>query len=165
MISIVAAVGKNRVIGNKGKIPWDIPEDLEYFEDLTIGSIVVMGRKTFESIGKPLSDRINIVLTKDKKYNLDGCLVANSIPEVFHYISIYDFACGDLDVFVIGGGEIYREFMNFADRLYLTEIDYDFEGDVFFPNFDRKKWNLLFSQKGNNKKYIYSFNIYERTYK
>ena len=134
MISIVAAVAKNLVIGKDGAIPWKLPNDVSFFVKITTGCPVVMGRKTFESIGKPLKNRTNIILTRDESYKQEGCLVYSDIKKV-----VEDF--GDKNLMVIGGQEIYRQFLPYTDKLYITYIDKDFEGDTFFPEIDFNVWS------------------------
>lgn len=134
MITIIAACSKNRVLGANNQLIWHIPEDLKRFKKLTHGNTVVMGRKTYESIGKALPGRLNIVLTKNKNFKANDCLIYNNVAEV---LEIYE----KNNLFVIGGGEIYRMFMPFADKIELTLIDKEFEGDTFFPEID-DVWKL-----------------------
>lgn len=132
-LSIIAAMARNRVIGAGSKLPWHLSEDLKRFKKLTMGHPVVMGRKTFESIGKPLSGRDNLVLTRQRAFHPNGVTVAHSFEEI---LSI----CGrSSEAFVIGGAEIFRMALPYANRLYLTQIDQDFKGDAYFPEFDLKK--------------------------
>lgn len=127
LISIIAAMAENRVIGDRGIIPWDIPEDRRRFRELTMGHPVVMGRKTFESIGHPLPGRLTIVLTKRQGYPAEGCLVLHDLRSAFA-------ACtGSAEVFICGGGEVYREALPFAQRIYLTLVQGEFQGDAVFP--------------------------------
>ncbi len=158
MINIIAAMSRNRVIGNKGELPWKLPEDMRHFTKVTTGFPVVMGRKTFESIGRPLKGRTNIILTRDISYQKDGCIVLNNVEDV-----VKNFSKEDL--MVIGGEEIYRQFLPYAERIYLTLIDKDFEGDTFFPDFDKKNWIKKSEEKGikdENNPYDYYFQIYEK---
>lgn len=141
-ISIIAAVSKNGVIGKKGELPWYIPEDLRHFKELTTGHPIIMGRKTFESIGKPLPNRANIIITRDAGYEAEGCLVVHSLEEALEKAGeaeknppLLKLRKGKSEVFVIGGGEIYNEAIKVADKLYLTLIEDNFEGDVFFPDY------------------------------
>jgi len=126
MITLIAACSKNRVIGGDGKLLWHLPEDLKRFKSLTTGNPIVMGRKTYESIGKALPGRLNIILTKNRDFKADNCLIYNNIYDL---LEIYQQS----NLFVIGGGEIYKMFLPFADKIELTLIDKDFEGDTFFP--------------------------------
>lgn len=134
IISIVAAIGHNRVIGIDNKLPWNLPADIQRFRQLTMGKPVIMGRKTFESIGKPLLQRVNIVLTRDPSYQLSGCIVVHSIAETLQAMQEYP------EVMVIGGEEIFRQFLPFTARMYLTLIHGDFIGDTYFPEFDLDEW-------------------------
>ena len=141
MITLIAAMSKNRVIGNKGNIPWKIPNDTEFFRKTTKFCPVVMGRKTFKSIGKPLKNRTNIILTRDVNYKNEECVFYHDIQKI-----INDFRKENL--MIIGGEEIYKSFLPHTDRIYLTCIDQDFEGDTFFPNFEDEKWVKESEKKG-----------------
>jgi len=126
-ISLIAAMAENRVIGRGPEIPWDLPDDRRRFREITWGHPLVMGRKTFETLGGPLSGRENIVLTRDRSYRAEGCLVVHGRDEVL-------VRAGDADeVFICGGEEVYREFLPLADRIYLTVLHREVEGDVLFP--------------------------------
>jgi dihydrofolate reductase len=158
MITLIAAMSKNRIIGNNGGIPWKIPNDTEFFRKITKLCPVVMGRKTFESIGRVLPDRKNIILTRNKFYLRDGCLIYDDIQKV-----ITDF--GKENLMIIGGEEIYRQFLPFADKICLTYIDENFEGDTFFPEFDLNKWKLISEEKGlknDDNPYDYYFRWYNK---
>lgn len=128
MINIIVAVSRNGVIGNKNDLIWDIPEDLKRFKELTMGNTIVMGRKTHESIGRPLPGRLNVVVTRSMDFCSIGCVVVDSIEEALTKSDIGS------DVYIIGGGEIYRQVlkMGVVDNIYLTLIDEDFEGDTTF---------------------------------
>ena len=139
MINIIVATSENNVIGKGNDIPWYIPEDLEHFKKLTTGNTVIMGRKTYESLPKeyrPLPNRINIVITRDKSYQAKGCLVVNSLEDALRK------ADNDKEIFIIGGGQIYREGLKFAERIYLTKIHNNIEGDTYFPKLN-KFWKLV----------------------
>jgi len=135
MISIIAAVSKNGVIGVDNTLPWDLPVDLKRFKEITTGNVVIMGRKTYESIGKALPNRVNIVVTRDKNFFVSGVLSANSLDSALLK------AGNNKDIFIIGGGEIYRQSMDFVDKLYITEVDMEVEGDTTFPTIS-DKWNV-----------------------
>ncbi len=120
-------MAKNRVIGANGRLPWHLSSDLKRFKALTMGHHIIMGRKTFESIGRLLPGRTTIVITRNPGWKFEGAVVADSLQRAL------DLASGDSEVFVIGGQEVFREALPLADRIYLTEIDRDFEGDTFFP--------------------------------
>ena len=141
-VSIIAAVSKNFVIGYKGKIPWHIPEDLKRFKKITSGHHVIMGRKTFESIGHPLPNRINIILTRNKNYKADGCRVVNSLQEALTKAKISK----DKEVFIIGGEQIYNLALPIADKIYLTQVHHNFKGDSFFPKINTDNWKEISRQ-------------------
>lgn len=133
-LSIIAAVARNGVIGIENRLPWRLPEDLRHFKQLTLGHHLIMGRKTYESIGRPLPGRMTIILTRDPGYRVEDCLTAGSIEDALKL-------CGDdPEIFVVGGSDLYAQTLTLVDRLYLTEIDADFTGDAFFPAFDRSMW-------------------------
>jgi dihydrofolate reductase len=134
-VVIVAAVGRNGVIGVEGRLPWKIPEDLARFRRLTTGHVLVMGRSTFESIGRPLPDRLNVVLTRRSDWSAEGVAVAGSLEDAL------DLAHGSGRVaFVVGGAEVYRAALLLADRMELTEVDAEPKGDTFFPEVDWSRW-------------------------
>ena len=125
----------NRAIGVNNALPWHCPEDLKHFKALTLGHTIIMGRKTFDSIGRPLPGRNTIVVTRNKALVIPGCAVVNSLDEAIA-------ACADEDeVFVVGGAELYAEALPVAETLYITEIMQDVEGDTYFPEFDRNAWH------------------------
>lgn len=132
--SFVVAAAQNRVIGQGNRMPWHLPSDLAFFKRITMGHPIVMGRKTYESIGKPLPGRTNIVITRDPGFRAPGCVVVDSLEAAYR-------AAGDTDeVFVIGGAQIYQAAMANVDRIYLTEIQASPEGDTWFPEIDRRQW-------------------------
>lgn len=136
IISLVAAMGENRVIGIENRLPWRLPADMQHFRRLTMGKPVLMGRKTFDSIGKPLAGRLNIVVTRDLDFHPKGVLVAHSVDEGLA-------AAADApEVMVIGGASFYRQLLSRAHRVYLTEIRHRFAGDAFFPELDREAWQV-----------------------
>lgn len=134
-ISLIAAASENNVIGKGNVIPWKLPDDLQHFREVTKGHPVVMGRKTYESIGRPLPDRRNIVITR-KDMTIEGCDVVHSFEEALE-LAAEDHSD---EVFVIGGGEIYKEALPHADRIYFTHVHGTFEGDATFPEFHPEKW-------------------------
>jgi dihydrofolate reductase len=133
-IGIIAALASNRVIGVRNALPWRLPEDLQHFKKLTMGHHIVMGRKTYDSIGRLLPGRTTVILTRDPDYRLNGAKVAHSLKEAV------DTAEGDDEVFFVGGAELYAQALPLADRLYLTEIQRAFEGDARFPEIDAGQW-------------------------
>ena len=160
MISLLVAMAQNRVIGKDNQLPWHLPEDLAYFKRVTMGHPIVMGRKTFESIGRVLPGRQNVIVTRNPHFSHEGCLVLHSIEEIINFANNYNG-----EVFVIGGAEIFKEILPYADRLYITKIVHTFSGDAFFPVFDEAEWKLVSSEKGlKNEKnpYDYTFLVYER---
>ncbi|HUX64505.1 dihydrofolate reductase [Sulfuricella sp.] len=133
-LSIIAAMAKNRAIGIGNTLPWRLPEDLKHFKALTLGHHILMGRKTWESLPGKLPGRTPVVITRSRDLQAPGCIVVNSIEDAIA-------ACGgDDEVFFIGGAELYRQALDIADRLYLTEIRAEFEGDAWFPEFDTNLW-------------------------
>ncbi len=139
VISLIAALSRNRVIGRNNDLPWKLPDDMKYFMETTVGKSVIMGRKNYDSLPpkfKPLPKRTNIVVTRQKNFKAPGCLVVHSF---FDAVTVAR-QTGDQEVFNIGGAELFKLGMNVTNRMYLTEIDAIVEGDVFFPEFDRNVW-------------------------
>ncbi|MBU0667352.1 MAG: dihydrofolate reductase [Nanoarchaeota archaeon] len=151
-IILIAAIAENNVIGKDGKLPWNIPEDLQRFQDLTSGNAVIMGRKTYESIGKPLKNRFNVVLSSNKDYNPSGVTVCGSLEEAISKCDSYN------DIYILGGSKVYETALPIANKLELTKIFAPFEGDTFFPtiNFDEWEETNIFSES------YYSFITYVR---
>lgn len=134
IVSVIAVMARNRVIGIDNTLPWHLPEDLKHFKALTLGHHIIMGRKTFESIGKPLPGRTTVIVTRDLAYRAAGCLTVHSLEAAIR-------ACGDdPEIFFVGGAELYAQVLPRADRLYLTEIQADYVGDAWFPTFDAAVW-------------------------
>jgi dihydrofolate reductase len=152
MIKIIVAMSKNRVIGDSNTLIWHLPEDLKRFKQLTTGNTIVMGRKTYESIGKPLPNRRSIIITRDTDYSVEGCEVVNSLEEAL--------LLSNSDCFIIGGGEIYRQSIDITDKIYLTLINKGFEGDTSFPEI--KDWVEVSSENFVTDDFGYSFIEYER---
>jgi dihydrofolate reductase len=160
MISHIFAMDQNRVIGKDNRLPWHLPADLAYFKKVTMGHAIVMGRKTFESIGRPLPGRENVIVTRDRSFQPEGCKVLHSIEEVKQFAAMRDD-----EVFVIGGAELFRATLPVADRLYITKIEASFPGDTFYPAFDESEWQLVSYTKGikdEKNPYDYAFIVYER---
>jgi len=156
MITLVAAMGRGRVIGANGQMPWHLPAEMKHFRRVTKGQVVVMGRKTFESIGEPLKGRVNMVMTRDQSYEAPGCLVVHSIDEAMR---------DDRPLFVIGGAELYRAFLPYADTMILTRIHHDFHGDTFFPAWDEAEWLLTTSEahpQDDRNAYDFTIETYQR---
>ena len=136
-LAIIVAMAQNRTIGINNTLPWRIPEDLRHFKALTMGHHMIMGRKTFDSIGKPLPGRTTVVVTRDRNLKIEGCIVAHSLQEAIA-------ACaGDKKFFVVGGAELYRQAMALVDTLYITEIQQSVEGDAHFPEFNCDAWQEM----------------------
>ena len=133
-VAILVAMAKNRTIGIDNTLPWRCPEDLQHFKRLTMGHHMIMGRKTFESIGKALPGRTTVVLTRDATLQIDGCLIANSLQQAL------ELCKNDAQIFIVGGAEIYALSLPVADTLYITEIQQDVTGDAHFPEFDKTAW-------------------------
>lgn len=164
-ISLVWAMAQNRVIGRNNNLPWYLPEDLKYFKRITMGKPIIMGRKTFESIGKPLPGRTNIVVTRNPGFSVEGVKTANSLDAAKALCESIAVIDGSDEAMVIGGAEIYTQAMPLADRLYLTEVHAEVEGDAYFPEFDRSAWQEIaredFEASGPNP-YAYSFIILDK---
>jgi dihydrofolate reductase len=158
-LTLIAALARNRAIGRDNAMPWRLPEDLRRFKRLTLGHAVIMGRKTFESIGSPLPGRDNIVITRSRDWSPPGCAVAHSLDAALAS------AESRSEAFVIGGAQIYALAMPLAQRLYLTEIERDFDGDAFFPEYDRSAWREVSRERrveGGAEGFGYAFVEYER---
>lgn len=158
MITIIAAQAKNRIIGKDNQLLWHLPADMKHFKETTKDGAVIMGRKTYESIGKPLPNRLNIVISSNKKLLIDGCIVVDSIKKALRKAS------SNSNIFIIGGGNLYSQTMDIVDRVILTQIDEEFEGDTSFPEIG-KEWCKISKQdfsKDEKNPYNYSFIVYER---
>lgn len=142
LISAIAAMSQNRVIGKDNQIPWYLPGDLKFFKKTTSGHHIIMGRKNYQSIGKPLPKRTNVVITRNPFFISTGCVIAHSVEEAIQIA----FENGESEAFIIGGGQIYAQSMHLIDRIYLSTIDLSVDGDVFFPEFDRADWNVIDTQ-------------------
>jgi dihydrofolate reductase len=157
---MIWAMDRNRLIGSNNAMPWHLPADWAFFRRTTTGHPVLMGRKTFESIGaKPLKGRENFVLTRDLDYVAEGCTLIHSFEEALQ------LAQGEGEFFIMGGSEIYAKFLPYADRLYITRIDHEFSGDAYFPEFDESDWQLVSSEPGmtdEKNPYVYHFYTYDR---
>lgn len=138
MISLIVALDKNGVIGKGGTLPWHLPADLKRFKELTLGHHVIMGRKTYESIGKPLPGRTNVIVTRQHDYKADGCRIVHSLDAAFMTSQ------QDPESFVIGGGDLFEQAMRFAEKIYLTQVETSVDdGDTWFPTIDRERWKLI----------------------
>lgn len=164
MISIISAIGNNNEIGKGNTLLWDLPVDMKHFRETTSGHTVIMGQKTFESIGRPLPNRRNMVLTLDENFESEGVEIYHSIESIEEVLRAP--LVTDEEAFIIGGGQIYKLFIKKADRLYITHVDVSFpDADTFFPIIDKDKWKIISENKVNkDEKNIYDCNfvIYER---
>ena len=158
-LSIVVAMDDNRLIGSKNQLPWHLPADLAYFKKLTTGKSILMGRKTYDSIGRPLPNRRNIVITRNSNISIPGCEVVSSIDHAL------ELTKDDLEVMVIGGASLCEQLLPKINRLYITKIDGEFEGDVFFPKYDDFDWLEVSCEshpKDNSNAYSYKFIVLDR---
>ena len=155
-LSIIAAMARNGVIGRGNRLPWHLSDDLKRFRALTMGHHVIMGRRTWESIGRLLPGRTMVIVTRNPAYAVPGCLVAHSLA------GAVKLSGNDPEVFVIGGAELYREALGTADRVYLTEIHAEVEGDARLPDFDRSAWRELSREPGSDPALPHDFVAYER---
>jgi dihydrofolate reductase len=162
-ISLVVAAAKNNAIGKEGALPWHLPNDMKHFKNVTWAMPVIMGRKTFETLGKPLKGRKNIVITRQKGFKPEGAIVVNNFEDALFVAKETDAK----EAMVIGGGEIYKMAFAKAGRIYLTRVDAEPEGDTFFPELDKKAWKLV-SQKDNlpdeKNSYAHSFQVWEKIF-
>ena len=158
-LSIIVAMDRNRVIGRGGVLPWHISSDLKNFKKITMGKPILMGRKTHDSIGKPLPGRENIILTNNKKYSAEGCTVKNTLDEVYSYCE------EQLELVVMGGAILYSQTLDKADKLYITEVNASVNGDTFFPEYKSSQWREISRESFNadeNNEFDYSFTVLER---
>lgn len=156
---MIWAMGRNGVVGKDNGMPWHLPRDMAFFKQQTLGKTIVMGRKTWESFGgKPLKDRLNIIMTRDKEYTAQGAQVIHSIEEALDYAN-------NQELMIIGGAQIYEKWLPYADRLLVTRIEEDFAGDTFFPDVDWSEWSIAEKIPGirdEKNLYDYDFYIYDR---
>lgn len=162
ILSLIVAASKNNVIGKNNQLPWNLPNDMRYFKNMTWGMPVIMGRKTFESIDNmALPGRINIVITKNKDWKADGAVVVKNWDDALFVATDAE----SKEVFVAGGGEIFKETIKKANRIYITRVDTMIDGDVFFPEIDEKKWKMVSKRDclaDEKHQFNYSFQIWER---
>ncbi|MCR9253308.1 MAG: dihydrofolate reductase [bacterium] len=164
-ISMIAAVAKNRVIGKDNDLVWHLPDDMKFFKDTTKDHVVIMGRKNFESLPpkwKPLPNRTNLIISRNAGYDALGCKVFTSLENCFDYVKTLN----QEEVFIIGGGQIYKLGLELADRMYITEIDAEFDGDAFFPEWDKSMWSEVNrSHHAIDEKHEFAFDFvtYDRT--
>jgi len=161
IISCIVAVAEDNVIGKDNDIPWYLPNDLKYFKKRTLNHHIIMGRKCYQSIGKPLPKRTNVIVTRDPYFISSNCIVAQSIEQALNVA----YENEEEEVFIIGGGTIYEQTQMIWDKLYLTEVDLKTEGDIFFPKLDMSEWDLISSEehkKDDKNKFNHVFKVYQR---
>jgi dihydrofolate reductase len=159
ILSMIVATAHNRIIGKDNDMPWHLPADLQYFKKITLGKPIIMGRKTYESIGRPLPGRRNIVISRDPNYKANGIDSVTTVDAALALVQDQD------EIMVIGGGAIYKHCMSAATRLYITHIDADIEGDTQFPKYDLKEWVKVSSEKRSadeKNNYDLDFCVYEK---
>ena len=159
-LSHIVAASQNHVIGKDNTLPWHIPEDLKFFKEKTKGHCVIMGRKTYESVGRPLPNRLNVVITRQKDYQPEGVTVVGSLEEAVEHCKEQSDKYGD-EIFIIGGGEIFRKSMDIVDLIYLTLIHQDIEGDVTYPAIDFKSFEEI-ERRDRTDPVPFSFLTYQR---
>ncbi|MFA5773077.1 MAG: dihydrofolate reductase [Candidatus Paceibacterota bacterium] len=164
ILSIISAIGKNNEIGKGNALLWDLPADMKHFRETTSGHTVIMGQKTFESIGRPLPNRRNIILTKDADFKSEGIEIVYGVDELMELLEKTEPE--DSECFIIGGGQIYKLFMDKVDKLYITHVEVEFpDADTFFPQIDMTKWQKISEEKheaDEKNKYRLSFAEYKR---
>ena len=161
VISFIVAASENNVIGKGNKLPWCLPTDMRYFKNVTWGMPVIMGRKSFESLGKALKGRANIVVTKNKEWKAEDVQVVSSIDQAITFAAQTDAK----EIFIIGGAEIFRSALPSADRIYLTLVHGNFDGDAFFPELEEDEWELISNrdcEADDKNPYALSFQVWER---
>jgi len=159
MISIIVAIGENNEIGKKNQLLWHLPADMKHFRKITLGKPVIMGRKTFESIGKPLPNRENIIITSDKNFHSQGIKVVHSLQEAL------DLTKNQPETMIIGGASIYKQALPISDRLYLTVVHHKFDADAFFPKINKEEWQEIKRKDyltDTENSYPYSFMVLQR---
>jgi dihydrofolate reductase len=159
MITVIAAVAENNALGKENQLLWHLPDDFKRFKTLTSGHYIIMGRKTFESFPKPLPNRTHVIVSRQSNYQPEGCIVVNSLEKAIE-------ACPKTEeIFVIGGGEIYRQSIKVADKLDLTKVHHSFEADTYFPEIDFTQWQLVFEEfhpKDDRHDFSFTFQTYLR---
>ncbi|MCK5018335.1 MAG: dihydrofolate reductase [Candidatus Peribacteraceae bacterium] len=159
-ISLIVAASENNVIGRDGELPWDLPDDLQFFKDKTSGHPIIMGRKNYESIGRSLPGRTNIIITRQADYEAEGCTIVLSLDDALNISKEVE----DDEIFIIGGGEIYRQSIEIADRIYLTRVHAKIEGDVYFPELG-DEWEEVSSVKheaDERHEYAFTFKVFKK---
>ncbi|HEX5555307.1 MAG TPA: dihydrofolate reductase [Chitinophagaceae bacterium] len=167
LLSAITAVGQNNVIGKDNTLPWRLPADMRFFKNTTMGHAVIMGRKTYESFGKALPGRTNIVITRQSDYILTDAMVVHGLEQAILEAreTEKEKASENEEIFILGGAEIYRQSMQLLNRIYLTRVYGDFEGDAFFPEMNLAEWEMLKEERhepDEKNKYAYAFQLWQR---
>lgn len=164
-ISLIVAATRNQVIGQDNQMPWHLPDDLRYFKQRTLGKPIIMGRKTWESLGRPLPGRLNIVISRQNGIALEGAEVFTDLAQAIQRGQEWATEQGVAEVMVIGGGQIYQQALELAQRVYLTRIDLELAGDTFFPVLDAQQWQQTDAQShpAQNQEPGYTFEVWQRT--
>jgi dihydrofolate reductase len=160
-VSIIVATDLNNAIGKENKLLWHLPADLKFFKNTTTGHSIIMGRKTFESIGRALPNRTNIIISRNNALSVEGCTVKNNLTDALRFCKENN----ETEAFVIGGGEIYQQAIELADTIYLTKVHHVFDADTFFANWDKTNWQLISKEyfaKDEKNTFDYSFEVWER---
>ena len=155
MISLIVAYAKNHVIGNKGCIPWRIKGEQKRFKELTTGNVVIMGRRSYEEIGHPLPNRMNIIVSNTRKFEAENCMTAGSLKEAIEM-------AGDREIFISGGARLYEESLPYVEKMYVTEIDCEIEGDTYFPDFDPSLYDKEIVERHDEGDIPYTYVTYTR---
>ncbi len=164
-LSLICAMDENLVIGRNNSLPWHLPEDLKYFKQTTMGNSIIMGRKTYESIGKPLPGRTNIIVSRNREYEVENARVVNSLSEAIELAENIAFIDGSLEAFVIGGAELFEEALTLVNRLHLTMVHAEVDGDTWFPDFEVSDFNEVsreYFEADEDNPYDYSICVLER---
>lgn len=155
MISLIVAYAKNHVIGNKGCIPWRIKGEQKRFKELTTGNVVIMGRRSYEEIGHPLPNRMNIIVSNTRKFEAENCMTAGSLKEAIEM-------AGDREIFISGGARLYEESLPYVEKMYVTEIDCEIEGDTYFPDFDQSQYDKEIVERHDGGDIPYTYVTYTK---
>jgi dihydrofolate reductase len=155
MISLIVAYAKNHVIGNKGCIPWRIKGEQKRFKELTTGNVVIMGRRSYEEIGHPLPNRMNIIVSNTRRFEAENCMTAGSLKEAIEM-------AGDREIFISGGARLYEESLPYVEKMYVTEIDCEIEGDTYFPDFDQSQYDKEIVERHDEGDIPYTYVTYTK---
>ena len=164
-LSLICAMDENMIIGHNNSLPWHLPEDLKYFKRTTMGKCIIMGRKTYESIGRPLPGRTNIIVTRSRDYEVENARVVDCLTDAIELAESISFIDGSDEAFIIGGAELYKHALPFVDRMHLTMVHAEVDGDTFFPDFDVEEWEEVGKEHfdaDESNPYDYSICLFER---